>query len=235
MLLRERLSALASAGGELMLGTACAGCGAEPGLICSDCRAELLGPAAAGQELPGAEGIQFAGTAAYAGAVGAMIVQHKERGRLALSRPLGDALAIAVTAVLAGDGGCAECGRRTVALIPVPSRRSTSRKRGHDPVLRMARRAASVLRRAGQDATVVAGLRHVRKVDDQASLGRTARAANLCGAMAVRAPVPKLLNGRCGIVVDDIVTTGSTLRESVRALTASGLVPCGAAVVAVAR
>jgi predicted amidophosphoribosyltransferase len=37
------------------------------------------------------------------------------------------------------------------------------------------------------------------------------------------------------VVVDDIITTGSTLRESVRALSAAGVMPCGAAVVAIAR
>jgi phosphoribosylformylglycinamidine cyclo-ligase len=37
------------------------------------------------------------------------------------------------------------------------------------------------------------------------------------------------------MVVDDIVTTGATLRESTRVLSASGVQACGAAVVATAR
>jgi 1-pyrroline-5-carboxylate dehydrogenase len=44
MPLRERLSVLVSAGSDLMFGTACAGCGIEPGLICASCRDELFGP-----------------------------------------------------------------------------------------------------------------------------------------------------------------------------------------------
>lgn len=233
MRVRERLMMVAAAGGDLILGGVCAGCGEEPGLLCAVCRNELIGPAAAIRDLPGTTGIRVAGAAAYTGAVAAIIVDHKERGRLGLSRPLGDALAVALTALTTADG-CPECGRRPMALIPVPSRRSSVRARGHDPVLRIARRAAAVLRRAGQESTVVPALRHARRVEDQARLGRLGREANLRGALAVRRPATRLLSTRCAVLVDDVITTGATLRESSRVLRAAGLRPCGAAVVAIA-
>ncbi|NEE02470.1 ComF family protein [Phytoactinopolyspora halotolerans] len=234
MRIHERLSELVVAGEDLVFGSVCSGCGQEPGLLCAGCREELIGPAAPVYDLPGATELRVAGAAAYAGVAGAVIVDHKEHGRLGLSRPLGDALAVAVTALSPFDAGCGECGRRPTALVPVPSRRSTVRSRGHDPVLRITFRAASVLRRAGERTTVVPALRHARKVADQAGLGRTARAENLRGSMVLRRAAGRLLRPRCTVLVDDVVTTGATLREAARALEAGGYRPCGAAVVAVA-
>ncbi|WP_129667427.1 ComF family protein [Phytoactinopolyspora endophytica] len=234
MRIHQRLTEFVVAGEDLVLGSACAGCGEVAGLLCNGCRDELVGPSAPVYDLPGSADLRVAGAAAYAGVAGSVIVDHKEHGRLALSRPLGDALAVAVTALSAADGGCPHCGRRPAALVPIPSRRSTVRGRGHDPVLRIARRAASTLRRAGDSATVVPALRHVRTVDDQAHLGRVARAANLRGSMTVRRSATRLLRARCPVLVDDVVTSGATLREAARALSETGLRPCGAAVVAVA-
>jgi predicted amidophosphoribosyltransferase len=231
MRLRERLSLLAADSGDLVFGRVCAGCGQYPGLLCGACTDELVGPPAV-RTLAGEGGIPVAGAASYAGVVGGIIIAHKERGRLGLSKPLGDALAVAVTA--AADAGCSGCGDRQMAVVPVPSRRATVRGRGHDPVLRTARRAAAVLRRAGQDAAVIPALRHTRKVADQADLGRVARAANLHGSMVVRRSADRLLAARCPVLVDDVMTSGATLRECVRAFEAAGLAPCAAAVVAIA-
>ncbi|NED97304.1 ComF family protein [Phytoactinopolyspora alkaliphila] len=231
MRLRDRLAGVVADGGDLVFGRVCAGCGEYPGLLCDSCTDELVGPPAL-RELIGDGGVPVAGAASYAGVVGGIVVEHKERGRLGLSRPLGDALAVAVTA--ATEAGCTGCAGRQLALVPVPSRRSTVRGRGHDPVLRTARRAASVLRRAGQEATVIPALRHARKVADQAGLGRVARDANVRGSMVVRRSADRLLAPRCPVLVDDVMTSGATLRECVRAFETAGLTPCAAAVIAIA-
>ena len=118
-------------------------------------------------------------------------------------------------------------------LVPVPSARRAVRRRGHDPVLRSARRAAATLRRSGQRGAVVPALRHRRRVADQAGLGRRQREQNLRGSLACTRSVVRIVDGGCVLIVDDIVTTGATLRESARALVAAGVRPCGAVVVAV--
>jgi predicted amidophosphoribosyltransferase len=66
-------------------------------------------------------------------------------------------------------------------------------------------------------------------VQDSAGLRIDERRANLAGAMAAR-PAPNA----CGpvVVVDDIVTTGATLAEAIRALRCAGWPVTGAAVVA---
>lgn len=232
MRLGDRLLRLAAQAGELALGSTCAGCGEQPGWLCAECRAQLAEMPAEVSVLGGAvTNMKVAKVSPYGGTVRSVILEHKERHRLALARPLGDLLAVSVTALLA-EGGCGRCGDRPVVLVPAPSAASSTRSRGHDPLARATRRAAVVLRRGGQETGVVPALRHARRVADQAGLGRSDREANLHGALVVRRAAVPLLTGRCVVVVDDVLTTGATLREAIRALGVEGAEACGAAVIA---
>lgn len=168
----------------------------------------------------------------YDGPLKLLVNAHKERHQLALARPLGDLLACAVRGHL--EPPAAE----RVLLVPIPSRRTVVRARGHDPLARLTRRAAGVLRRDGVRVTVAPLLVGVRDVTDQAGLGADDRRRNLEGTMAGRRDLVGRL-GRLGpvrvVVVDDVVTTGVTLREAQRALETAGIAVQGAAVVAATR
>jgi predicted amidophosphoribosyltransferase len=85
-----------------------------------------------------------------------------------------------------------------------------------------------LLKAADAPAPVLAGLRIVRRTRDQAGLGATERERNLRGSMRGR----RLLAGRSVLIVDDVLTTGATLREAARAVTEAGGVVAGAAVLA---
>lgn len=165
----------------------------------------------------------------YAGVLEALVNAHKEQQVFSLARPLGAVLAGSVRHLLEIE----ELPRGPVLLVPVPSRRSTVRRRGHDPLLRTSRHAAARLRRTGVDALVAGLLRPTRRVRDQAGLGAGDRAANLAGAFCCsrtpsgsEAPV---------VIVDDVITTGATAREAQRALEASGRRVLGVATVAATR
>ncbi len=82
---------------------------------------------------------------------------------------------------------CAVPGTGPVLLVPVPSRRAVVRRRGHDPLLRISRRAAVRLRRTGTRGPGPVGCWcPAGRVRDQALLDAAARAANLAGSMAAR-------------------------------------------------
>jgi predicted amidophosphoribosyltransferase len=214
---------------DLVLPDRCPGC-ASPAHApaCAACLALLDAPArpAAPDPLPPGLPVPWA-VASYDGAVRALVVAHKEAGRLGLARWFGLALARSALAV-------AGAGPVPLRLIPVPSTKAARRARGHDPTLRTARYAAAALRFAGVEAVVLPVLTHVRRVADQAGLDAAERAANLRDAFCVHPRRRQVLAAGPArlIVVDDIVTTGATLLEAVRALGADNHCVHGTAVVA---
>ena len=69
----------------------------------------------------------------------------------------------------------------------------------------------------------------------QKGLGRGARARRVRGSMKVRKRWRHQLSGRKCLIVDDVLTTGATLAEAARAVSAAGGVVCGAVVLAATR
>ncbi|MEV4378620.1 phosphoribosyltransferase family protein [Streptosporangium sp. NPDC049644] len=217
---------------DLILPPRCAGCDAPGSLVCPRCAVELHGTPARRMPDPAPPGLPECWSAAeYTPAVRRAVIAYKERGRTVLAPPLAGALALAVATA---------AGERPVLLVPVPSARPAHRRRGHDPVARLAELAAGCLRQAGWPATVARVLAQRRRVADQAGLSSLQRAANLSTAFSVtigrNAPVPRSWGGAEAIVlVDDIVTTGATLAEAARAMREVGVTPSFAATVAATR
>ncbi|MDQ1028811.1 putative amidophosphoribosyltransferase [Streptomyces umbrinus] len=225
---------------DLVLPAECGGCGRPRTVLCPECRAALTGavPSRVRPE-PEPPGLPVVHAAApYEDEVRAVLLAHKERGALMLAGPLGAALAGAVRAGLATGGGSgagaaglvpggpgvpvgAGGSRTPVSLVPVPSAPWAVRARGHDPARRIALAAAGELRRTGTPARVVAVLRQRRAVADQSGLNSRQRLDNLAGALEVPAGGARLLNGGGRVViVDDLMTTGASLTEAARALSA---------------
>jgi predicted amidophosphoribosyltransferase len=106
-------------------------------------------------------------------------------------------------------------------------------------MLRVTRHAAALLRRAGSPVLVARLLRPARRVEDQAGLGAEQRASNLAGSMRCpaggAAGVRRRRPAASLVVVDDVLTTGSTAREAQRALEAAGLPVAGIAAIAATR
>jgi predicted amidophosphoribosyltransferase len=212
---------------DLFLGSACVGCALPGRALCRSCHASLPKHGSAAWPTPTPAGLvpPFA-AGPYDGLLRTMVLQHKEHGVFAMAAPLGEVLAHVVADLLRG----LDLPAAAVALVPVPSRARVVRSRGHDPLLRISRCAAAGLRRRGVTATVPRLLVPAGRVRDQAGLGAEDRARNLAGSMTCRLrPAP--LAGTV-LVVDDVITTGSTVREAQRALEVAGVVPSGVAAVA---
>ena len=112
------------------------------------------------------------------------------------------ALASAIAAALDGSAPGAE-------TCTVPSTPAARRRRGYSPV-------DLLLARCGIRPARV--LRLTRARIDQAGLGVAGRRANAAGALEARGD----LAGRRFLLVDDVLTTGSTLAEASRAIRAAG-------------
>lgn len=217
---------------DLVLPVECAGCraGRVPlrSGVCDRCVRELdaLRPVAV-RPTPAPAGLpDCTALGRYEGVLREALLSYKERGRHGLARPLGALLA----EVVAGAAGAGP-----VLLIPVPTTARAVRTRHGDHLARLIRHAARRLRTAGWS---VATARPVRALPrpDSATLDSAGRAAAAASAFRIRPTAAGRLRavaaGRRVVVLDDIVTTGSTLAAIAGVLKDSGIPVNAAAVLA---
>jgi len=214
---------------DLVLPEACAGCGA-PGAaagrrgsgaagsrspVCPACLAALDRPPAPARPDPAPPGMPPTWAAgAYEGVLRHLLLAYKERGRHTLAGPLARLLAGAVRAACPGAG--------PVVLVPVPSTRAATRRRGGCHLRSLADRTACELARGGRPASV-APLLVTRARQDSAGLSAAQRAAAISGALSLRRGPPAAPGVL--VVVDDVVTTGTTLCAATAALTRGSACP----------
>lgn len=211
---------------DLVLPVVCGGCRSPGSPWCDRCAQHLADdPRRVLPRTPAPVGVWACGP--YRGPLRSAIIAAKEHGRRDLVEPLGGALARSLI-TLARWGELPDADR--LLLIPAPTRLAAARRRGGDPVEAYCRAAAQHL---GPGVGVTRLLRTSGWVHDSAGLSAGARVENLRGAIRVRTdhPLPPASSARPAIVlVDDVVTTGVTVAESVGALHESG-VPVSAVVV----
>jgi predicted amidophosphoribosyltransferase len=233
---------------DLVLPARCAACQVPSAVVmcraCTDAvRSASVGPRRVDQGSrppPGAMPPCWAG-ARFEGALRLAVTAYKDEGRRDLRDELAGLLSAALTAVASEPSvrRRLELGE-DVLVVPVPATRASRRRRGDDPVDDLAVTATAAVnhsvagraglvglperrgRRAGAAFVVVPALVHTRRVADQAHLGRAARAHNLAGSMAVAPSWREVVGGATCVLVDDVVTTGSTLAEAARALHDAG-------------
>lgn len=215
------------AGADLVVPVTCGGCGRAGRHWCARCARRLSDtPIECVPRVSPHVPVWALGR--YRGPHRHAVIALKEHGRRDLAEPLGLALARAIT-TLARWAELPDAAR--LLVVPAPTRRLAARRRGGDPVLTIARHAAEALGagvRLQPTLMIAAGTR------DSAGLDARERARNLRGAVrpspSARAPGADDVT----IVVDDVLTTGATVAESVRVLTTGGHRVAAAVVIAVA-
>jgi len=153
----------------------------------------------------------------YAGPVRAAILAGKERGRADLPPLLGAAVGRALLRL------------HTIAvlpdplwIVPAPSRRAAARARGGDPVTAMATAAAQLVAAQGLACGVAPCLYTSGRARDSIGMDASGRAANLLGRIRFRSRgTPP--DGVAVVLLDDVITSGSTLVASLRVLDAAGI------------
>jgi ComF family protein len=189
----------------------CAGCDASGAWFCVDCRDAC-------EPVRGETGLPVAAAGAYEGGLRRAIHSFKYRGERGLAADLGALVARVVAADLA-------TGVPLDAVIPVPLHPERARGRGYDQTALL---GTEVARRCGLPRT--GALHRVRHARPQVELDRAERARNVAGAFV---GVAGSLRGCRVALIDDVATTGATLREAARAARASGARSVRAYVIAV--
>ena len=176
--------------------------------ICSRCQQELPWALGAEAEQTGEFFSLCASPLWYQDQVRASFHRYKFKGVRGYSRTYGRLVAQCVLDHLAG---------RYDLITWVPLSRARLRQRGYDQAMLLASAAALAL-----DDVAAETLCKVRDTEAQSGLGKNdaSRRANVLSAYQVTDPA--LVEGRRVLLIDDVVTTGSTLSECARVLRTAG-------------
>lgn len=189
---------------SLLLPVSCAGCDEPDVALCERClRALTPTPRRQIIDAPGGAITVWSGQV-FEGVAARVMRAIKADGRTGLASAVAPALQAALR----------ELGARDAVFVPLPTSRAAYRRRGYRVPDLIARRAGLRVERL---------LRQARRTGDQRGLDRAARRRNVDRSLVARRSA-----GRPVIVIDDVVTTGASLAEAVRALRAAGADVVGA-------
>lgn len=144
----------------------------------------------------------------FAGGTRELIHQFKYNKRVLLRRPLG-LLAAAYLDDFAGEF-------RADLIVPVPLHTKRLRQRGFNQAILL----GEIFSHRWGVPLSRNNLRRIRWTEPQVNLGATERAANVKGAFALNDA--QTIAGQRIFLVDDVYTTGSTVKECCRVLTKGG-------------
>lgn len=202
----------------------CLVCGQEGSTLCSECaKAQLvpygercfscgaISPSARTCEKcrPGAPRYVWVSTN-YEAAARELVKIYK----FGHQRAAGDSLASLMIGTLLRFNEIQELRDLNYLIVPVPTATSRIRQRSFDHSSYLARRIARKLKTRHLNA--LARIGQTRQVGAE----RSVRLAQPAGNYLVR--YPNLVEGRNILLIDDVVTTGATLRASTKALRAAG-------------
>lgn len=211
--------------GELLLPQACAGCGAPGQVLCSQCQQDL-------REVPRptwrAElvDVPLFTLGDYSDLRRNVVLAMKEYNNRSVRNYVGAVFAAALEYLAArGDIPTA------TVLVPAPTRAKAAALRGGDPVRDICLSAAKTLRGGVRpslviDVDVVSCVQISAGADDQSGLNARQRRANLQKHIELsrRDLVLRLrAKGSHVVIIDDVVTTGSTLSATANILRGAGI------------
>lgn len=186
---------------DLLLAPRCAGCGAPGRWYCSACRdgsdpvVRIIG------------GLRVTAAGAHEGPLREAIHRLKYGNEAGLAAELGALIAARIAADQA-------LGMQLDVIVPVRLHRSRERLRGYDQAQALAAAASTAV-----GLPLHAAIHRLRAGVAQATLGQQDRHANVRGAFA---GVAGSLRGLQVALIDDVATTGATLRDAAAAARACG-------------
>ena len=204
----------------------CLGCDSQEQLICREC--EVIWNQAARPLL--GESFKVFSSVPYDHRTARVLLSAKEDGLRVARELISSAISRSILRLVTESE--IDCER--ILLTPIPSSRAAKVRRGGDFLAQVTKEVLSRLEPSRQVQPGSIAIKHLlgftRRTRDQSRLSERQRNINLQGAFRVRRDALSEMGDSAGIiVVDDVITTGSTLREAIRALKERNLTVLGAA------
>ena len=210
--INDALSGLQS----LVFPSSCIMCAQTDQVICERCNAQWISP----PRFINFVDVPTTSVVPYSSDVSSVVLKAKEDGNRVARRLIAQALYEAVDLISIRKKN------QPFVLVPIPSSREAIRQRGESflhPILKNVNEIAAVHGSKWEWKEV---LIHKKRVRDQAGLNSRERSQNLQGVFAVREGVAE---ERPIILIDDVITTGSTLKNAILAFNERKMTVLGAA------
>jgi len=210
---------------ELIFPSRCIGCSQLGISICSICRKSWHPHIYHRDLLISSQAYPVISAVKYSPIASKVLLSAKESGQSAADQLLISAISHALN-FFAKKYGAGD-------LVGIPSRKSATRKRGRNFMVEITKSVAKA-----ESIKALDILQHTRSVRDQSQLDSEQRSRNIAGALTASKNSSNLDSpGNTGplIIVDDLITTGATLAEAIRALRTAGYAVIGAVTGSVAQ
>ena len=184
----------------------CVWCRQLGSVLCQGCSEKIKQPLRAVSRLE-LSGFAFN---EYSEQIAILIHEFKENQQLSLANNFAEVMWV----------GLSSYDLDKAVLVPMPSKKFSFAKRGFNPAHELGKRVSrKSFKHLKTNIPVLSCLKINHAVDDQAALSGDARRTNLNGKMSLSS----FPSGYSAILIDDVITTGATLREAQRCLVAAGI------------
>lgn len=200
---------------SLVFPSICVMCESYAADICDQCNLQWSKP----PHLLRFDDVPTSSVVAYSTQVSSVVLKAKEDGNRVARRLIAETMYRSIDLIVK------KSPQRPLLIVPIPSSRRAIRQRGESFLHPIMNNVIDIAHRNSRNWAWKEILMHQKRVRDQAGLNSRERTLNVRGVFAVR---DEVVADRPIIVVDDVITTGATLRNAISALNERKMTVLGA-------
>jgi len=200
---------------SLVFPSICVMCESYAADICDQCNLQWSKP----PHLLRFDDVPTSSVVAYSTQVSSVVLKAKEDGNRVARRLIAETMYRSIDLIVK------KSPQLPLLIVPIPSSRIAIRQRGESFLHPIMNNVIDIAHRNSRNWTWKEILMHKKRVRDQAGLNSRERTLNVRGVFAVR---DEVVADRPIIVVDDVITTGATLRNAISALNERKMTVLGA-------